>query len=390
MPELSKSISIAGAWGYIGQKFLQAAQSLDWQWYAHDPGPIPPGTDESRCIAGASEFYALPAGMFHLAMHPEHRRAAMDALLARNQSEPLLVLCEKPMAEPEHPEHCAEACAAVEHSRAVVLYDFPELYDPMFWRIVQFLRSFKHVQIDAIYLSRCKDREDPGIPRNYKRMVPIQYQETVHCFAFALFLLAQFSESIEEVLAQGLEIQGRSDEYCPPNPQEYPYAVDGMCEYSGRIGQTTLEGRTDFRSGACWQKLRVIRGVADGQRFVITADFLEGKKQLWIEGESGPALTQTNSYEEVLRTCARWYRDVPAPTLKNGCYPNAPLARIAYQLSSVLWRACRHGRRTVLRSLDEVLGFDARFSEAIPTFPRCRSRGDCPAGRSCGSGTIGT
>lgn len=379
MPELSKSIAIAGAWGYIGQKFLQAAQSLDWQWYAHDPGPIPPGIDESRCIPDASEFYSLPVGMFHLATHPEHRQAAMKSLLARNPTDPLLVLCEKPMAEPEHPEHCAETCAAVERSSAVVLYDFPELYDPMFWRIMQFLRSFKRVQIDSIHLSRCKDREDPRIPRNYKRMVPIQYQETVHCFAFALFLLAQFSESFEEVLSQGFEIQGYANEYCPPNPQDYPYAVDGMCNYEGRIGQTTLEGRTDFLSGACWEKQRVIRGVADGQRFAITADFLEGMKKLWIEGVLQPPLQQTNSYEEVLKTCTRWYRDVPALTLKNGCYPNASLARLAYQLSSVLWRACRHGRRTVLPSLDDVLGYDARFSEAIPTFPRCQSRFDPPA-----------
>jgi hypothetical protein len=69
-----------------------------------------------------------------------------------------------------------------------MLYDFPELFDPLTARLLDFLAQFRSVQLTEITVQRSKDRENPANPRNYKRMVPIQYQETVHCIAFALYV----------------------------------------------------------------------------------------------------------------------------------------------------------------------------------------------------------
>ena len=40
----------------------------------------------------------LAADLFHLAVHPEHRQAALVQLLDRSRTEPIFVLCEKPDA----------------------------------------------------------------------------------------------------------------------------------------------------------------------------------------------------------------------------------------------------------------------------------------------------
>ena len=39
--ELPRSIAIAGAWGYIGRKFLDVALARGLTTYVHDPGPMP-------------------------------------------------------------------------------------------------------------------------------------------------------------------------------------------------------------------------------------------------------------------------------------------------------------------------------------------------------------
>ena len=55
--------------------------------------------------------------------------------------EPILVLCEKPMAAPESPEDCPRIVAAARNSRVLMLYDFPELYDPLTERVMDHLDS---------------------------------------------------------------------------------------------------------------------------------------------------------------------------------------------------------------------------------------------------------
>ena len=157
------SIAIAGAWGYIGRKFLDVALARGLTTFVYDPGPPPDDVDLSRLVLVRDEadFYRLDAELFHLAVHPEHRRD--DLLLARPGPPP--ILNEKPMAEPGHPQRCRRVVAAVDASRAVMLYDFPELFDPLTARILDFLGGFRDLRIAGISVQRSKDREDPGNPR---------------------------------------------------------------------------------------------------------------------------------------------------------------------------------------------------------------------------------
>ncbi len=44
-----RSIAIAGAWGYIGHKFIEAGLALGYDVFVYDPGPVPNDIDLS-CI----------------------------------------------------------------------------------------------------------------------------------------------------------------------------------------------------------------------------------------------------------------------------------------------------------------------------------------------------
>ena len=161
------SLAIAGAWGYIGQKFVEAAQALRLPTAVYDPGPVPEDLDLTDMLqfGDEAEFYSQKADLFHLALHPEQRTVGMDRLLERADQETIVVLCEKPMAAPESPAMCHDIAAAVKRSGAVVLYDFPELYDPITHKILDFLARHREVSITSVDMQRSKDREDPGNAR---------------------------------------------------------------------------------------------------------------------------------------------------------------------------------------------------------------------------------
>jgi hypothetical protein len=359
-PDFPRSIAIAGAWGYIGRKFLDVALARGLKTYVFDPGPAPADIDLSRLsrVADEADFYQVEAEVFHLAVHPEHRR--LDLLLARQ--EPPLILNEKPMAEPDRPEHCRRVIEAVEASRAIVFYDFPELFDPLTARVINHLARFRDVRLTDVYLQRSKDREDPANPRNRKRMVPIQYQESVHCLAFVLYVLASLTWSLDEALASGVRLAGESDPYEPPNPEDYPYVVDGRCRYRATIGGVRVEGLTDFKRHAEWAKRRVVRGLGDGVPFEIDVSYLEGEKSLRIDGIEQPTDPNASSYESVLATSARWSRQFDRSRLMGGIFPNPQFTRVTYQLSSALWRSCRDRTELDFPTLDHLNSWDARFA----------------------------
>jgi len=369
MNPLPETIAIAGAWGYIGRKFVDAARALGVRTLVHDPGPVPDDLDLSTVerIDDESAFYRAKADLFHLAVHPEHRRRGESLLLERSARERILILNEKPMAAPEHPERCSEIVEAVERTGAVMLYDFPELYDALTASILDYLSGFRHVEITELSVCRSKDREDPGIPRNYKRMVTIQYQESVHCLAFVVYVLARLRGDLESVFERGISISGQSEPYDPPNPEIYAQAVDGRCRYTIEIAGTRVEGLTDFKRHASWAKRRVIVGIADGKPFRIEADYLEDGKQLRIDGADQRWDPGADSYRQVITTATGWYRQVSRDRLMHGIYPNPAFARITYQLSSVLWRSCKDARSVRLTSLDELLAFDAGFRRGLPS-----------------------
>ena len=353
MLEPFRSIAIAGAWGYIGLKFLEAARQIGMKTAVYDPGPEPPGVDLHGLERYTDEaaFYAAPADLFHLALHPEHRKAGLTTLLARSRQEPISVLCEKPMAMPGHPEQCDEVIAAADASDAVVLYDFPELFDPITQRIVDVLAEKRNLRLTSLYVQRSKDREDPANSRNYKRMVSIQYQESVHCLAFVLFVLGHARGSFDGVFANGLTATATAVSYAPPNPDAYPEPVDGRCDFNLQLGPVAVSGRTDFTRGAPWAKTRIIEGTANGRPLRIEADYLEGQKRLVIDGRTHDDVVQTDSYVEVIRTFDRWRRSIPRAELMTGHFPHPRFAKLAYQLSTVLYTASHAGQPVTLPSL---------------------------------------
>ncbi len=341
---LPSSIAIAGAWGYIGQKFLHAAQRLRVGVYAFDPGPIPESLDLAGVerVTDEATFYTLPAQIFHLALHPNHRRYALETLFARARAgESFCILNEKPMAEPDKPEHCKWIRQQVAQNEAWLAYDFPELFDPMTARIVDFLRGHRTVQIEEVHLFRSKDRENPNNPRNYKIMVPIQYQETVHCIAFLLTLLGAHSGQLAPVFSKGICAQGQAEIYCPPNPDAYAEPVDGKLEGVLELAGTTAHLHTNFKSGAELTKRRIIRGRADGRPFCIDADYLEGHKYLIIDGAYQAVSPTESSYENVIRQLWSWRQSFSLETWRSGLYPNTNFSEYTYRLSALLWDACR-------------------------------------------------
>jgi hypothetical protein len=372
--DLPGSIAVAGAWGYIGRKFLDVALARGLTTRAYDPGPLPGDLDPSRFlrVAAEADFYRLDAEFFHLAVHPEHRR--LDLLLARG--EPLLVLVEKPMAAPEHPEACRRIIEAVDRSPAIILYDFPELFDPLTARIVDHLAGFEDVRLTEFVVRRSKDREDPAIPRNYKRMVPIQYQESVHCLAFVLHVLAAVRGGAAAALADGIHLEAASDPYEPPNPEAYPLVVDGRCRFRAALGDVRVEGLTDFKRGAGWAKRRVIRGIGDGRPFEIDVSYLEGHKSLRIDGADQPCDPSASSYEHVLATATRWARRVGRDGLMAGLYPNPRFTHLTYQLSAALWRGAREPSGLRFDSAADLASWDAGFAP------------DAPPGHPAGAGPL--
>jgi predicted dehydrogenase len=355
-----RSIAIAGAWGYIGRLVLEAALRRGLRTYAYDPGPLPSGLEGAALtrIPDEADFYDLDADLFHLALHPEARRTAIERLLRRGASEPLCILNEKPMVSPDTPGDAPRLIEAVERSQVTMFFDFPELFDPLTRRITQFLSSFKRVELMAIEAERSKDREDPGRARNFKHMVPIQYQETVHCLAYVLHLLAALHGSFDGVLNQGISAVAQAEPYCPPNPEAYPRTVDGRCAFHLSLGSLAIQGLTNFKRGARWSKRRVLRGLGDGRHFVIEADYLEGRKWLRIDGVDQGWDPQANSYEAILSTLNQWRASVPAAALRVGPYPNPRLAWRAFQLSGVLWASSQQRRPIALAGVEALEAFD--------------------------------
>lgn len=368
-----KSLAIAGAWGYIGRKFLDAARRRRIATRVFDPGDTPEDVDETSFerITDPQEFFASQSEWFHLAMHPQHRQAGLEQLLARGAAgEEIAVLNEKPMATPEDPEQCLELVQRADKAELLMLFDFPELYDPLTERIVSHLKGFRELRITDIYLCRSKDRESPAQSRNYKPMVPIQYQESVHCLAFLVYLLAKMHGDTAAVFQHGMTIRGQAAAYQPPNPEIYPHVVDGRCHYHLRLGSLSVEGQTDFKAGADTTKQRILSGMADGKPLQIEVDYQEGQKRLVINGMDRTIDPAANSYDNVLRTMTHWRRSEARQHLMNDVYPNPRFAQITYQLSSVLWRAC-HDKSTIqLASLDDLLSFDAAFRQTQPNLPR--------------------
>ena len=276
------------------------------------------------------------------------------------------------MAMPGHAEQCDEVIAAVDASEAVVLYDFPELFDPITQRIVDVLAEKRDVRLTSLYVQRSKDREDPANPRNYKRMVSIQYQESVHCLAFVLHVLGHACGSFDDVFSHGLTAAATAVRYTPPNPDAYPEPVDGRCDFTLQLGPVAVSGKTDFTRGASWAKTRIIEGTADGRPLRIEADYLEGRKRLVIDGQRA----RRRDANELLRRGAPHVR--PLAPLGSPCRTHdRPLPAPALRQTglSALGRALRGqpcGRPVALPTSVALDGFASRrLSQRLASMNAC-------------------
>ena len=348
------SFAIAGGWGYIGQKFMRAALHNNVHVWVLDPGNVPEAVDLNvvKHVHEEQEFLQLPASIYHLALHPYHRPPLLHALLERSNIEPgLPILIEKPMASWDKPSKCDEVCKRIESSKAFVLYDFLELFDPMTDRIITYLKQFKQVTIQEIVLKRSKDREDPAIPRNYIPMQPIQYQESCHCLAFLLFVLGNVAGSYEMPISIPVKIRAESQLYDSPAPERFPIPVDGRCEADIQFGEISVQLLTDFKRGAPWQKRKTIKGVGDGAPFEIEAEYLERAKWLTINGEDQGFDASADSYENALAKI--WQMANSAYTTDKGSdlYPNASFARWIYTFSALLHHSCTVGETVQIDAL---------------------------------------
>ena len=128
----------------------------------------------------------------------------------------------------------------------------------------------------------------------------------------------------------------------------------------------------------------MIRGVGDGSPFEIDVSYLEGRKHLRINGVARPCDPAANSYEHVLTTSARWFREVDRDRLMTGLYPNPRFTQVTYQLSAALWRSCRDGAEVGFESADRLISWDAAFPLTSGTNPEVHAgfRVVTPGGRS--------
>jgi predicted dehydrogenase len=363
---LPRSLAVAGGWGYIGRHFVDAAAALDIPVYVRDPGPLPTGIDRDRVrvVENDDDFYALPADVYHIALHPTDRRVALRRLADRLlQGDRFMVLNEKPMAAPDFPEECAELAQLVDDAGMSMFFDFPELFDPMTLRVRAFLNSFDEVHIDEMRMTRSKDREDPANPRNYKIMVPIQYQETVHCLAWVFTCLAEARGGLDRVWDGGLSVEGTSAPYHPPNPNAYPHTVDGRFEGSVRFGDSTVRLVTDFTTGAPRTKRRTVRGVGDGKPFVIEAEYLEGHKFLAIDGRDIGFAQDANVYQSVIRQAWQWFLHPGSDDA--ALHPTPAFAHRTYLLSAMLWDACHFDGPHSVNGLASFLNYKPRFRAPV-------------------------
>ena len=196
-------------------------------------------------------------------------------------------------------------------------------------------------------------------------MVPIQYQESVHCLAFVLYLMGALRGSFAAALDEGASISATSEPYDPPNPGDYSHVVDGRCRWELSLGRTRVDGLSDFKRSAKWTKRRVIEGVGDGRRFTIEAEYLEGEKALSINAVDQDWDAGASSYQSVLTTIGRWRSECAAEEIRDGLYPNPAFTWLTYQLSSVLWRSSRDRRQIRLASTADLLAFDAGFRASL-------------------------
>ena len=370
---LPASIAIAGIYGYIGQLIYNAAVEAGVpRIFGFDPGLKPPGfrySDRLTMVRREEQFYELDADLFHIATHPD-RRQGVYRLLERGRH----VTIEKPMAHPAHPAECRRLSEAARHSKATVLFDFVEVFNPHSFQIRGMLRrlaGYRDFRITQVHCERSKDREDPSNPRNRKVIVPIQYQETAHCLAMLLFVTDRCA-SFAEAFPQGMTVAAASAPYDPPNPEDYCYGVvDGKVTGAIRAGDMTVSICTDFkRRGGVPSKCFRIEGVANRRAFHIESVFDGTREQVLLNGKVVASTGTGNRHQDIIRQAWGWHRG-----RSDGPRPDADFASLVFGLSAALWTSCDQGREVRIDTEAELQETMEHYPESVAkraSYPRLR------------------
>lgn len=360
-PELSApadipdSFAIAGIYGYMGSLLYKAALELGIKTiYGFDPGRRPldfPDSSSLKMFEKEQDFYDVEAELFHICTPPEIRGNVFH-LIERGKK----INVEKPIVHPSNPILGYQMKQTINSSGASVLFDFVEAFNPRTFQYANWLSekmSYSDFQITGIYSERSKDREDRSNPRNYKVIVPIQYQETCHCLAFILYILNK-GQRFEDNFPQGLTVQGYSELYDPPNPQDYTFSpVDGKVNGVLQAGRMRIELYTNFKiRGAKAYKRIITAGIADGKPFTIEAIY-DGKQEvIKANGEVLPDIEFHNRFKNIILNS--WILHQKEKT----CYsikPDVNFSWLVFGLSSALWKSCSENKTLHFESEEKLM-----------------------------------
>lgn len=409
---LPESIAIAGAFGYIGSLYLQASANLGIeQIFVYDPAPVPAqlidmiNTGRVKQIKNETEFYELNADLFHIAMHPQQRNK-MFRLIERGMS----INCEKPMAHPEQPELCDKVIKAVKSSNCTVLYDFPELFDSYYLGMKDDSVVLEHLadmtQLDSVwikkmFLHRSKDRESDN-EKNKRVVLPIQYQESVHCIAFMLQALGAVNElkagngsmngTFKDIFSNGVFVDARSEPYEPPNKESYPYVVDGLCIGRICLNNAEVEIYTNFKKEYQAVRRQTIIGaytVANAPLIAnesASADFYISfgvdNEHRYINFDGcdmmSPKEARQTPHESVITKSWKLHSRAAVDEcfrneLMTGLYPNPYFAMLTFKLSDMLWKSCWQNKPVQVSSLAELESFSSEFANEMPNFRKYKT-----------------
>ena len=357
------SIAIAGIYGYIGQRIYNAAVDAGVpSIFGFDPGPKPAGfrySDRLTMIRREEQFYELDADLFHIATHPD-RRQGVYRLLERGRH----VTIEKPMAHPAHPAECRRLREAARHSKATVLFDFVEVFNPHSFQIRDMLRrlaGYHDFRITQIRCERSKDREDPRNPRNRKVIVPIQYQETAHCLAMLLFVTDR-PASFKEAFPQGIAVAASAAPYDPPNPEDYRYGVvDGKVTGDIRAGEMTVRNLHRLQaSGRSAVQVLQHRRCRQPACLPHRVGLRRHARDVLLDGKVVAISRPRNRHQDIIRQGWRWHCE-----RSTGPRPDADFAWLVFGMSAALWASCHEGREMRIDTEAELQETMHRYPESV-------------------------
>ncbi|NEO55960.1 MAG: hypothetical protein F6K54_24565 [Okeania sp. SIO3B5] len=360
---LPKSIAIAGIYGYIGNLIYQAALELGIRKvYGFDPGVEPNNflySPQLEMLTNEEYFYNLNADLFHIATHPNIRYGIFKLLTRK-----IKINVEKPVCHPAYPQEALKLIEAVKNSASTVYFNFVEVFNPRTFKIIEILddfRQYNDFKLNYIYSERAKNREYKDNERNYKVIVPIQYQETCHCLAMALYILTP-GYCFKNLFRNGIKVKAFSEKYNPPNPQDYKYGeVDGKVIGQIRMDNLLIEIYNDFKRKDLSRPLKkfLIQGVANNQPFVIKQVYDGFQEYLLLNDHLVEEKEEQNRHKNTITYS--WYLHQKSTLFR--LKPDVEFAWLVFRLSATIWQSCFENRTVEIKTEKDMI-------EAVEFYPK--------------------